>query len=109
MERGRDGRRLGAALGSISSAVSSSAGSPALSISVLDSSTRVTSPCSSDEFDLVALGGGFAGEAPAQIVVHQLDIFRCDEIGQRLADHIRRRSCPSSARKRALANKMLLR
>ena len=45
MARGRDAPPAGAAAGSISNAVSSSAGSPALSIKVLDSSTRVTSPC----------------------------------------------------------------
>ena len=45
MARGRVGSRLGSAAGSISIAVSSSAGSPALSTSVLDNSTRVTSPC----------------------------------------------------------------
>ncbi len=43
-----------------------------------------------DELDFIALGRGFAGQSPAQIVLHQLDIFRRDELGQRLADHIRR-------------------
>ena len=47
-------------------------------------------PVRSDELDLVALGRGLAGQPPAQVVLHQLDIFRGDEIGQRLADHIDR-------------------
>ena len=47
MARGlADAPIAGCAIGSISNAVINNAGSPALSMSVLDSSTRVTSPCS---------------------------------------------------------------
>ena len=49
-----------------------------------------------DELDLVALGRGLAGQPPAQVVLHQLDIFRRDEVGQRSADHIGRARCPAA-------------
>ena len=45
MARGRDGAAAGPVSGSISRAVSKSAASPELSITALDSSTRVTCAC----------------------------------------------------------------
>src|ERR1700721_327523 len=72
--RGRNGTATAPFCGSISSAVSSSAASPALSITVLDSSTR---------------GRGLALQPPPQVALHQLDIFRRDELAQRPADDFR--------------------
>ena len=46
-------------------------------------------PVQSDEFDFIAFGRRLARQAAAQIVFHQLDIFRRNEIGQRLADGVR--------------------
>ena len=43
----------------------------------------------SDELDFVAFGRRLARQAAAQIAFHQLDIFRRNEIGQRLADDVR--------------------
>jgi hypothetical protein len=40
------------------------------------------------QLDLVTFRGRLAGEPPAKIVVQQLDIFRRDEMAQRLADHV---------------------
>ena len=44
-----------------------------------------------DEFDLIAFRRRFAEQPPPQVVLHQLDIFRSDEVGERLADHVGRR------------------
>ena len=100
--------RAATASGSISRAVSSNAGSPALSITVLESSTRVTWPWAADQLDFGALGGRVAGETPPQIVFHQLDIFRRDESVNDLPT-TSAASMPSIDRKRALANRICLR
>ena len=40
------------------------------------------------KFDLVAIGGGFTGKAPARIALDQLSVVGDDKVGQALADDV---------------------
>ena len=88
MERGRDGPRLGRGTGQ-----HLERGQQKRRLTrAVDQRARQFDPrdfaVRTQELDLVALGGGLAREPPGEIVLHQLRVFRGDEIGQGLADHL---------------------